>query len=340
MQFTKQQRHTLRTPKVVALTNKDGMKIILSSFGASWVSCILPLDTGKRDVILGAPNMATQMEQRVYFGATIGRVANGFRNPTFNFECETYPAANSQEIHSLSTSTDSFSYRVWAISQPDQQQVVFTLVSPDGDQGFPGELKIEVHYQLTDDNQVIISYRYQSTHDCPVNLTNHTYFNLAGESSTRTALEHDLQILGSHFLPLDENGLPTGELRDVTDTHFDFRQGKRIGRDFLLDEDQTVMGGYDHTIVLDNTTDEPKISASLGAPDGDVRVNIISTLPAVHLYSGNKLISVLGKNKTHTPYSGVVLTTQYPFDNMEQTNSGIAHANQIYTNQTRYQFIF
>ncbi|MEX9947658.1 galactose-1-epimerase [Providencia alcalifaciens] len=346
MQFTKQQRHTLRTPKVVALTNKQGMKIILSSLGASWVSCILPLASGKRDIILGSPNMAAQMEQRVYFGATVGRVANRIANSTFDLEDRKYQLAHNQGAHCLHGGRDNFSYRVWSIAQPDQQQAIFTLVSSDGDQGFPGELKVEVHYELTDDNQVLINYRYQCNQDCPVNLTNYTYFNLAGEQSDRTAFEHDLQMQAAYFLPQDSEGLPTGEWREVTDTYFDFRQKKRVGYDFLQDEEQQAVGGYDHTFVFDESVvDGRQIVATLGSPNGDVQMNIVSTSPAIHLYTGNHLISVLGKSKTYTPFSGIVLAPQYPFDGLGHTESDgknpiIAKANHIYTSQTRYQFIF
>ncbi|HBO24856.1 MAG TPA: galactose-1-epimerase [Providencia sp.] len=346
MQFTKEQRHTLKTPKVIALANQHGMKIILTSLGAGWVSCILPLSTGKRDVVLGSPNMSAQMEQGVYLGSTVGRVANRIANAKFILDNNEYSVINNQGVHCLHGGKDNFSHRVWSITQPDQQQAVFTLVSPDGDQGFPGELKVEVRYELTDDNQVIISYKYQVDKGCPVNLTNHTYFNLAGENSAKTALEHDLQIHGTHFLPTDNEGIPTGEWRDVTDTHFDFRQGKRIGRDFLQDDEQRTVGGYDHTFILDSTlTDGKEAVASLISPDGDVRMNVTTTRPAMQLYTGNYLIAVSGKSQVYTPFSGVAFETQFPPDAINHPEwgeqyRGIAEPNNIYTSQTSYQFIF
>lgn len=346
MQFSKAQSNPLRTPKVIALTNKNEMKIILTSLGASWVSCILPLSTGKRDVILGAPNMATQMEQGVYLGATVGRVANRIANAKFTLGDKVYSVSNNQGEHCLHGGKDNFSYRVWAISQPNPQQAVFTLVSSDGDQGFPGELTVEVHYELTDDNQVIIDYKHQVNQLCPVNLTNHTYFNLAGEESARTALEHDLQIHGTHFLPTSKEGIPTGEWRDVTDTHFDFRQSKRIGRDFLQDEEQLQAGGYDHTLIFDKSVIDGQTSAaSLLSPEGDVRMNITTTMPSMQLYTGNYLVAVPGKTKVYTPFSGVAFETQFPPDAINHPEwgaqySGISQPNEIYTSQTRYQFVF
>lgn len=346
MPFSKAEINPLRTPKVIALTNKHDMKIILTSLGASWVSCILPLATGKRDVILGSPNMATQMEQGAYLGSTIGRVANRISQAKFILENKVYSVSNNQGKNCLHGGKDNFSYRMWAIKQPTPQQAVFSLVSPNGDQGFPGELCTEVCYELTDDNQVIIRYRYQVSELCPVNLTNHAYFNLAGENSVRTALEHDLQVFGNYYLPTNKEGIPTGEWRNVVGSHFDFRQAKRIGRDFLQDDDQVLVGGYDHTFIFESSvTDGEKVAASLGSPEGDVRLDISTTMPSMQLYTGNYLAALSGKTKNYTPYSGVALETQFPPDAVNHPEwgekcSGVALPNHIYTSQTCYQFIF
>ncbi|WP_369310493.1 galactose-1-epimerase [Providencia rettgeri] len=346
MRFTQEQRHTIRSPKVIALTNQNGMKILLTSLGASWVSCILPLASGKRDVVLGSPNMAKQMEQGVYLGATVGRVANRICGSRFRLNGQQYAISNNQDNHCLHGGKDNFSYRIWGIIQPSPCKAIFSLISPVGDQGFPGALSVEVSYELTEDNQVVIDYKYQSTEDCPVNLTNHTYFNLAGEDSARTAFEHDLQIEADTFLPTTDEGLPTGEWRDVTDTHFDFRQRKRIGRDFLQDDVQAAVGGYDHTFIFNSgMADGQHTVATLGAPNGDVQMNIATTMPAMHVYSGNQLFAIAGKSQTYTAYSGVVLAAQFPPDGINHPEwgelySGIAAAQRIYTSQTRYQFIF
>ena len=346
MQFTQEQCQMLRTPKVIALTNKNGMKIILTSLGASWVSCIVPLATGKRDVILGAPNMAKHMEQGVYLGATVGRVANRICASQFTTNGQHYRVSNNQGNHCLHGGKDNFSYRIWGILQPSPQKAVFVLTAPEGDQGFPGRLYIEVSYELTETNQVIIDYKYQSTDYGPVNLTNHAYFNLAGEDSLRTALEHDLQVHADAYLPITHDGIPTGEWRDVTETSFDFRQGKRIGFHFLQDEEQQHVGGYDHALVLNKTlTDGVQTVATLGSPNGDVKLNIATTMPALQLYSGNHLVAVSGKSQTYTTYSGVVLATQFPPDAVNHPEWGeqydsLVQPNKIYTSQTCYQFLF
>ncbi|WP_336432624.1 galactose-1-epimerase [Providencia rettgeri] len=346
MQLTQEQCQIFRAPKVIALTNQNGMKIILSSLGASWVSCILPLVTGKRDVVLGSPNMAKQMEQGVYLGSTVGRVANRINNSQFTLNEQRYQLVGNQDAHCLHGGKRNFSQRIWGIFQPTPQKAIFSLVSPAGEQGFPGRLEVEVSYELTEDNQVVIHHAYQSTEACPVNLANHIYFNLAGEDSVRTALEHDLYIDADQFLPTDMDGIPTGEWHNVAETNFDFRQSKRIGRDFLQDDVQHRVGGYDHGFILNNAlTDGEQTVATLGAPNGDVRLNIATTQAALHVYSGNNLHATSGKTRTYVPYSGVVLATQFPADAINHPEwgeqySSIAFPQQVYRNQTRYQFVF
>lgn len=346
MRFTQEKYQVLRSPKVIALTNKNGMKIILTSFGASWVSCILPLSTGKRDVILGSSNMAKQMEQGVYLGATIGRVANRISGSQFSINGQHYRVSNNRGNDCLHGGKNNFSHRIWAIFQSSPQKVIFSLTSPAGDQGFPGELYVEVSYELTEDNQVVINYSYQCSECCPVSLSNHSYFNLAGEDSVRTALEHDLQIHADSYLPIDSDGALTGAWRDVAKTHFDFRQGMRIGRHFLQDEEQQAVGGYEHTWMLNSAlTDGTKTVATLGAPNGDVQLNIATTMPALQVYSGNHLVAISGKSQEYTSYSGVVLSTQFlpnAINHPEwgEPNNLIVQPNQTYTSQTRYQFIF
>ncbi|MEQ5317265.1 galactose-1-epimerase [Providencia vermicola] len=333
-------------PTVVTLTNRRGMTIILTNLGASWLSCILPLANGQRDVVLGSPNMTKQKEQEVYLGATVGRVANRIKNAQFSVNGIQYNVTNNQGVHCLHGGKDNFSYRIWNISQQNAHQVTFSLISPDGDQGFPGELKIEVNYELTEENQVVIRYQHQTTQICPVNLTNHTYFNLAGEGAGETVLGHELEIQSGYYLPTDLDGIPTGEWKNVANTHFDFRCVKTIGRDFLQDADQKAARGYDHTFILDDTLNNARQPiASLRSPNGDVQMNVLTTMPSMQLYTGNYLISVAGKTGEYAPYSGVAFETQFPPNAVNHPEWGaqfspISQPEQIYISETCYQFIF
>ncbi|HGN1705408.1 TPA: galactose-1-epimerase [Providencia rettgeri] len=333
-------------PTIVTLTNRYGIVITLTNIGASWMSCTLPLASGRRDVVLGSPNMTKQMEQEVYMGATVGRVANRIDKAKFSIGSENYAVSNNEGIHCLHGGKNNFSHRIWNILHLNQQQVVFSLVSPDGDQGFPGELWVEVSYELTDKNKIVIRYRYQTTKICPVNLTNHTYFNLAGEDKGESMLDHELEIHSCFYLPTNKDGIPTGEWRDVANTTFDFRHAKKIRRDFLQDEDQKTMRGYDHTFILnDLKTNRREPVAILRSPNGDVKMNILTTMPSMQLYTGNNLTSVEGKSQVYMPYSGVAFETQFPPNSVNHPEWGvpfspISQAGQIYTSETCYQFIF
>ncbi|EKT55859.1 galactose-1-epimerase [Providencia sneebia] len=345
MQLSKGVRYTARSSKVIALTNHNGMKILLSTLGASWISCLLPLKSGKRDILLGSPNMAAQMDQGVYLGSIVGRVAiNSITKSQFSLSEK--DSVVIPEAHYQRNNLDNFSYRVWKVTQVSPQEAIFSLESPDGDQGFPGKLQAEVCYRLTDENEVIIRYYTQVNALCPVNLTNHAYFNLAGEDSQRTALEHDLQLAAAHYLPIDEKGLPTGEWLPVENSTFDFRDKKRIGYDFLQDDQQKIAGGYHHAMILDDSlADGKNTAASLFSPNGDVQMNIATTMPSIHFYTGNHLISIPGKSRHYTHFSGVALNTQFLPDAMnhpewDERYRGISQPNKCYQHQTCYQFIF
>lgn len=332
--------------QIITLTNRGGMKIQLTDFGATWLSCILPLKSGERDVLLGAPSLSALSQQQVYLGATVGRFANRIANGKFTLEGEEFTLTINQAPNCLHGGIDNFSYRQWKIEKKNQNEVLFSLFSPDGDQGFPGDLQASVEYCLTDDNRVTITYTSQTNKHCPVSLTNHSYFNLAGENSTRTCLEHDLQLYAPQFLPLTAEGIPTGEWRKTTGTHFDFSQRRRIGRDFLQDDEQRRVGGYDHPLILDiEKTDGQSIIASLFSPDDDVRLDIATTMPSMQLYSGNYLQGTRGKSSKYTNYFGVAMETQFLPDGpnhpeWDEKYRGIQQANKTYHHSTSYQFIF
>ncbi len=337
---------TAEAAQLIELTNRHGMKIELTPFGATWLSCQLPLDSGPRDVLLGSPSLSALSEQQAFLGATVGRFANRIANSQFTLAGETFNLTANQGDHCLHGGKDNFSYRLWQLDYHNAQEACFSLTSADGDQGFPGELLISVTYRLTDDNEVQIEYSSFCNKACPVSLTNHAYFNLAGEDSVYTCLEHDLQLYSTHYLPLSVEGIPTGQWLDVRNTYFDFNQRQRIGRYFLQDEDQRQAGGYDHPMILEPARlNGQSIVASLYAPSNDVQMDISTTLPSAQLYTGNYLNGIKGKSRVYQNFSGVAIEMQYLPDGpnhpeWDDKYRGIQAANKTYSNKICYRFTF
>ncbi len=177
--------------------------------------------------------------------------------------------------------------------------MLFALTSPDGDQGFPGTLQATAHYRLTDDNRIAITYRATVDQPCPVNMTNHVYFNLDGEQGD--VRQHQLQILAQRYLPVESDGIPGGELKDVANTSFDFRQPKTIAADFLADADQQKVKGYDHAFLLDAKGDASQPAAQVWSQDGKLQMTVYTSAPALQFYSGNYLGGT--PSQTTEPYA-------------------------------------
>lgn len=177
--------------------------------------------------------------------------------------------------------------------------MLFALTSPDGDQGFPGTLQATAHYRLSDDNRIAITYRATVDQPCPVNMTNHVYFNLDGEQGD--VRQHQLQILAQRYLPVESDGIPGGELKDVANTSFDFRQPKTIAADFLADADQQKVKGYDHAFLLDAKGDASQPAAQVWSQDGKLQMTVYTSAPALQFYSGNYLGGT--PSQTTEPYA-------------------------------------
>lgn len=330
---------------LLQLTNANGMTASFMDIGATWLSCTLPLDGEHREVLLRSPNMAEHMKQDAYFGAIVGRFANRIANGRFEIDGEHYQLGINNGENSLHGGLDGFDKRRWKIAEQSDRQVVFTLRSPDGDQGYPGNLDVKVTYTLTDENELVIAYEANTDKTSPVNLTNHAYFNLAGEASNAKSLDHTLQLSAEHYLPTDAGLIPTGEQKPVSGTSFDFTEPKLIGQAFLSEQDQKNAGGYDHAFVLKpEVTDCVSVAAVLIAPKEDVVMKVKTTKPAIQFYSGNFLAGVPGASKTYALYDGLALETQYFPDGPNKPewglNSGVLSSGDCYHHRTVYQFEF
>lgn len=331
---------------LVHLTNSNGMTVSFMDIGATWLSCVLPINGQPREVLLRSPNMDEHMQQSAFLGAIVGRYANRIAKGQFTLEGQAYQVGLNDGENSLHGGLDGFDKRRWMITEQDEQRVVFALHSPDGDQGYPGNLAVQVSYQLTEDNQVCIGYHAHCDRSCPVNLTNHAYFNLAGEGTTATGLEHTLQLNADYYLPTDAGLIPSGELKEVSGSSFDFMHSKRIGEAFLTDADQKLAGGYDHCFVFTpDVTDGKSIAAKLVAPNGDVSMTVKTTKPAIQFYSGNFLAGTLGVSREYGRYDGIALETQYFPDGPNHTAweshyYKLLKVGDVYQHQTIYQFEF
>ncbi|OIQ25690.1 galactose-1-epimerase [uncultured Vibrio sp.] len=334
-----------KSASVIHLKNSKGMTASFMDIGATWLSAQLPIGDEHREVLLRCANMKTYIEHSAFIGSVVGRFANRIHNGQFSIAGETFNVGTNNGNHALHGGFDGFDKRRWLVESQSNRRVVFALVSNDGDQGFPGNLSAKVSYTLTEDNSVEIEYVAEVDKASPVNLTNHAYFNLAGESSQAKSQDHYLQIAAPSFLPTDDESIPTGENRSVTSSSFDFTQMKRVGSEFLSDRDQEMAGGYDHSFVFtDECCDANVVVATLASPEKDVVMKLKTTKPAVQFYSGNFLAGSEGPSKEYQNFDGLALETQYFPDGPNHPewgrNAGILKAGEHYNHTTIYQFEF
>ncbi|WP_241700998.1 galactose-1-epimerase, partial [Cronobacter sakazakii] len=209
--------------RISTLRNAAGMVVTVMDWGATLLSARVPMkDASVRETLLGCPSPEIWLEQTAFLGASVGRYANRIAQSRFTLDGETYSLTPSQGENQLHGGPEGFDKRRWRIVRQNGQEVLYTLDSQDGDQGYPGELRATAHFRLTDDNRISIEYRARVDKPCPVNLTNHAYFNLDGEQND--VRDHRLQLFAERYLPVDEQGIPREGLADVAGTGFDFRE--------------------------------------------------------------------------------------------------------------------
>lgn len=342
--MTKEAASDGRLAQLFELKNENGMRAVFMDIGATWLSCKVPVKGQLREVLLGQSSMAGFKKQASYMGVTVGRYANRIANGKFKIDGTKYQVDTNQAGNVLHGGTEGFDKRRWSVVKETTNSIEFSLISPDGDQGFPGELTVSVIYQLTDDNQIVISYNGRTTKSTPVNLTNHAYFNLLGADSDSLGLDHILSINASEYVPTTEVGIPKGAWKKVKDTNFDFTDPKVISQDFMLDKDQDNAKGYDHSFVLDKTCAKGECAASLTSPDSLVTMHVITTKPAMQLYTGNWLAGTPNRvGGEYQDYSGIALETQFLPDAPNHPEwpqlSSILSSSDTYKHETRYQFI-
>lgn len=297
--------------KLITLHNQAGMEVMLMDWGATLLSCRVPLKDGHtREVLLGCETPEQYTHQAAFLGASIGRYANRIDSSQYTHDGLTVHLKPSQGEHQLHGGPEGFDKRRWEIISHDSQQAVLQLTSPDGDQGFPGNLTASVIYRVTPDNRIAIIYQAQVDKPCPVNLTNHAYFNLDGKKGD--IRQHRLQLFAEQWLPVNSNGIPSGELADVQHTGFDFRGPKTIVEDFLRDENQAGVKGYDHAFLLTARGDASLPAAHVWSADNKLKMSVFTSAPALQFYSGNYLDGTPARQFTHyASFEGLALESEF-----------------------------
>jgi aldose 1-epimerase len=293
------------------LTNSNGLTVSVLDYGCIIRSIIVPAKAGPVDVVLGHDTMEDyEADTSTYCGAFVGRYANRIENAKFNVDGRSYqlePNSGPNHLHG------SFSRKMYQ-AKFFGDTLLLEAESPDGEDGFPGSMKIAVRYTLTDDNALRMDYRVTSSADTPVNLTNHSYFNLDGEGDV---LHQKLRIYASHYLEGNQLTCPTGNILPVKNTPMDFTAGKAIGRDLGTDFSQLAMvgGGYDHCYTIDRERGSSQSICAWATSDKTgVSMKLYTTQPGIQLYTGNFLqeCPVPGKGgKKMEKYSGFALETQH-----------------------------
>ncbi|MFV0528825.1 MAG: aldose epimerase family protein [Lachnospiraceae bacterium] len=300
------------------IKNSSGAYIEVINLGAILKSIVLYDREGElRDVVLGYDTVAEYEQNPCYFGATIGRNGNRIAGAKFSIDGQSYTLEANQAGNNLHSGPNGFEKQIWSIHSIDEAEnrVTFAYLSADGENGFPGELDCLVSYAFSEENELIIQYTAHTTKTTIVNLTNHSYFNLAGAASGTSVLTHKMQIDADCFVPVaDEGAIPTGEIRSVEQTPFDFITAKTIGEDLGSQDAQLrYTGGYDHTMAINEyEADMIRPFAQVSAAESGIGMEVSTDLPGVQFYTGNHITDMTGKGGApYTKHSGFCLETQF-----------------------------
>lgn len=309
----------------------------ISDFGATLVRLYVPDGQGVLDdVVLGFDDANDYRNSTTYFGATVGRNANRIKGAAFSIDEQTVCLSQNEKVNNLHSGPDSYAFRLWQVERHEKNKIIFFLHSPHGDQGFPGNADIRVSYAL-EGSVLSVTYETVSDRDTVFNLTNHSYFNLAGHHRPELAMGQTLQLNAAFFTPNDSQGIPTGEKRSVAGTPMDFRKPKAVGQDIdRAYECLQLQNGYDHNFCID---DNP--CAVLCDPVSGRTMEISTDCPGLQFYSGNFIQGERGKDGViYCRRGGVALETQYFPDAVHQPQwpQPIVKAGTIYRSQTKYTF--
>lgn len=327
------------------LKNAHGVEVDVITWGGIVTRIVVPDRKGTPgDVALGYDTLEPYLKPHPYFGALVGRYGNRMANGQFTLNGKTYTLAKNNGPNSLHGGLKGFDKRVWkarGVTTPHGPGVELSYVSADGEEGYPGTLTTTVTYALGADNALRIDYQATTDKDTVLNLTNHSYFNLAGVGAG-DILSHEMQILADRFTPVGETLIPTGELRPVEGTPFDFRTPTRIGARIDADDEQIRFGkGYDHNFVLNGQAGTLRPVARVSERTSGRVLEVETTEPGVQFYTGNFLDgSLRGKGTVYAFRTGFCLETQHFPDSPNQPRfpSTVLKPGQTYRSTTVYRF--
>lgn len=329
------------------LTNGNGVEVKVITYGGIMTSIKVPDRNGNlANVALGFSNLEQYETQNPYFGCITGRYANRIANATFELNGETYTLAANNGPNSLHGGNVGFDKVVWNAAEVESEDGValeLTYLSPDGEEGYPGNLSVTVVYTLTEANELRMDYTATTDKSTVVNLTNHSYFNLAGEG-TGAIYDHVLTIHADGYTPVDDTLIPTGEIAPVEGTPFDFRTAKAIGPGQRSTHEQIVLGrGYDHNFVLNREDDTSMVlAAEVYEPESGRILEVWTTEPGIQFYAGNFLDGTLIGTSGHLyrQSDGFALETQHYPDSPNQPDfpTTVLNPDETYQTTTIYKF--
>ena len=328
------------------LLANDQCQIEVITYGAIITSIKVPDKNGNLiDVALGFNNLEPYLEGHPYFGAIVGRYANRIDNGKFTINNTDYNLAvnnNGTSLHGGLKGFDKVNWSVLSYDLENKRFLKLNYLSEDMEEGYPGNLNVNVTYTLSDDNELSVEYNAETDKTTVLNLTQHSYFNLSGESSG-AILDHILELNADYYLPVNKKIIPTGEKRAVAGTPFDFRNRKKIGRDLYKKDDQLLLGnGYDHCWVLNDYNKGVRKISEVISEESMIKMEVFSDLPGVQLYIGNFLDGSLKSKKgmNYIKRSGFCLETQFfpNSPNTEKFPSTFLEPGEEFYSKTSFKF--
>lgn len=317
------------------------MSASITNYGAALVKLNVPDQEGNlRDVVLGYDDVTGYEKGGASFGAPVGRNANRIGGAVITIQDKTYELEKNDNGNNLHSGTNYYNKRIWNVGEKTDSKIEFVLHSPDGDQGYPGTLDMHVTYELTEDNELRLTYDAVPDQDTIINMTNHSYFNLDGHDSG-DVLKELVTLDADYFTRADAQSIPTGELVDVTGTPMDFRMSRALGEAIDADYEAVQLGkGYDHNWVLKNNGKFDKVAQAVSEKSGIV-MEVWTDLPGIQMYTANFLDNEQGKNgAVYGIRDAVCFETQYFPDAVHHENfaSPICKKGVPYHTVTSYKF--